>query len=134
MYPSTAQASKTELKKFGLLMAAMICLFFGLLIPLLWEASWPRWPWIAGVVLAAVALLYPPLLRPVYRLWGRIGLVLGWVNTRILLGLVFYLLFTPVGLIMRRFRDPMARHFDPDARSYRQRSQQPKAANLEKPF
>ena len=66
------------------------------------------------------ALVAPRVLGPVYRVWMAAGEALGWVNTRILLGLVFYGLITPMGLIMRLFgNDAMRRAYEPDVESYR---------------
>jgi hypothetical protein len=66
------------------------------------------------------ALLAPRTLVPVYRIWMTVGEALGWINTRILLGVVFYGLITPMGLIRRlRREDPMRRRHDPGAQSYR---------------
>jgi hypothetical protein len=72
-----------------------------------------QWVWITLLAIAAVLLLgaavAPSLLRPVYRAWMRLGEVLAWVNTRIILTLVFFLVVTPIGLVMRLFgRSPMA--------------------------
>lgn len=77
-----------------------------------WRGA-PRWLWITLLAIAAVLLLgaavAPSLLRPVYRAWMRLGEVLAWVNTRIILTLVFFLVVTPIGLVMRLFgRSPMA--------------------------
>jgi hypothetical protein len=48
------------------------------------------------------------------------GQALGWVNTRIILGVVFYGLLTPMGLAMRILgKDPLHRQFDPNSDSYR---------------
>jgi hypothetical protein len=48
------------------------------------------------------------------------GEVLGWINTRVLLCLIFYGLVTPMGIIMRRLgRDPMRRSFEPGVETYR---------------
>jgi hypothetical protein len=45
--------------------------------------------------------------------------VLGWVNTRILLSFVFFVLMAPVALLLRAFgRDPLARRRDPKSPSY----------------
>lgn len=41
------------------------------------------------------------LLSPAYRLWIRFGDALGWVNSRIILGALFYLVIAPIGLILR---------------------------------
>ena len=68
----------------------------------------------------ALALAWPRSLTQVYRLWMSIGEVLGWINTRLLLGGLFYLLFTPVGVWMRlRGKDPLRRTLAPEAESYR---------------
>jgi hypothetical protein len=49
-----------------------------------------------------------------------LGHALGWINSRILLSLVFYLVVTPIGFAIRLFgRDPMRRGFDREAPSYR---------------
>lgn len=42
--------------------------------------------------------------RAVYRAWMRFVFILGWINTRIILVILFYLILTPVGLLLRLFR------------------------------
>ena len=59
---------------------------------------------IASCVFLVTGLALPILLKPVYIIWMRLALVLGWINTRIILVILFYLFFTPVGLFMRLFR------------------------------
>jgi len=52
-----------------------------------------------------------------------------------LLSIVFYLIFLPIGLIMRLFgKDPMKRKFDKSTKTYRVKSKQPSVDHLEKPF
>ncbi|MDP3041954.1 MAG: SxtJ family membrane protein [Candidatus Omnitrophota bacterium] len=52
------------------------------------------------------------LLKYIYILWMRLAYILSWVNTRILLVIIFYLVFSPIGLFMRLFRiDPLERKF-----------------------
>ena len=49
----------------------------------------------------------------------KFAFVLGWINTRLILGIFFYLILTPVGLIMRLFgRDPLHRKLDRKATTY----------------
>lgn len=123
------------LRKFGLMMAGVIGLLFGLFFPWLLDRSIPTWPWIAGGLFAVPALLYPKALKPVYTLWMKIGGVLGWINTRIILGLLFYVIVFPMGLIMRLAgKDPMQRKLDKQTASYRIKSTQHPKENLEKPF
>jgi hypothetical protein len=57
-----------------------------------------------------VGLLLPPLARRFHILWMRLAVALGYINSRILLALMFYGVFTPYGLVMRLFgRDPLHR-------------------------
>ena len=57
-----------------------------------------------------VGLLLPPLARRFHILWMRLAVALGYINSRILLSLMFYGVFTPYGLVMRLFgRDPLHR-------------------------
>jgi hypothetical protein len=49
-----------------------------------------------------------------------VGHVLGWINTRIILGLVFYVVVTPMGIIRRMLgKDPMGRRTRPELDTYR---------------
>ena len=64
----------------------------------------------------------------------KIGHVLGWINTRIILGLVFFVMFAPIALLFRVFgRDPMVRRLD-DNPSYRKPSHHLPRDRIEKPF
>ena len=77
----------------------------------------------------------PAALRPVYTTWMKIGHGIGWVNTRIILGVLFYVIVLPMGLIMRLFgKDPMARKRDESASSYRIESVSEAKDRLEKPY
>ncbi len=108
MISEKINASDREVRKFGL-MFAVICLAVA-------AYSFYRegsvWPWFLGGAgaFALGGLIARPLLRPVFIGWMKFAFVLGWVNTRIILGLFFYGILTPVGLIMRTFgRDPLTR-------------------------
>jgi hypothetical protein len=123
------------LRRFALTTGAIVVLLFGGLLPWLLGAAWPLWPWIAGGALAAWGLVAPATLGPVYQGWMRFGLLLGRVTTPIVMGAVFFLVVTPVGLVMRALRrDPLARRFDAAATSYRVPSEEPRKDGLEHPF
>ncbi len=64
-----------------------------------------------AAALAGLALLAPGILRPVQKVWMAGADALGSFNTRVLLGLVYFLAMTPIGLVMRRVvgRDPLDR-------------------------
>lgn len=124
-----------DLRNFALIMGAMIGLFFGLLIPWIWDLAHRSWPWVVAGIFAVWGLILPVSLKPVFWIWMKIGHVLGWVNTRLLLSIVFYGLILPFGFFMRIFgKDPMSRAFDGKMQSYRVESEQPITQNLDKPF
>jgi Saxitoxin biosynthesis operon protein SxtJ len=88
---------------------------------MVWRHQSPRfWAVTLAVVLVLPALVAPSVLKPAYRAWMALAAVLAWINTRIILGLVFFLVVTPIGLVMRLLgRDPMRRQFDRAGESYR---------------
>lgn len=126
---------KRELRQFGFTIGVIVAVLFGGILPWLFDRAFPLWPWIVAGGLLAWALLLPKTLSPLYRAWMAIGHVLGWINTRIILGLIFYAMILPIGLIMRMFgRDPMRRRFDKSASSYRIQSINQPKEHLERPF
>ncbi|MFV1966342.1 MAG: SxtJ family membrane protein [Pirellulaceae bacterium] len=69
--------------------------------------------------MAALGLLVPRLIWPVYVVWMAAALPVGWLVSHAVMAAVFYLVITPIGFIMRVCgRDPMERRFDKDASSY----------------
>lgn len=123
------------LRKFGLTTGVIIVVLFGLFFPWFFDFERiPLWPWAIAGALWVPALLIPVILRPVYTTWMKIGHGLGWVNSRIILGILFYLLILPMGMIMRLFYDPMTRKKDEAASSYRKVSISEPKDRLEKPY
>ena len=129
------QLDRTGLRKFGLTTGGIIAVLFGLVLPWIFGRPLPGWPWIVFGVLAALALPVPNALGPIYRGWMRIGNVLGWINTRLILMLLFFVVLFPVGLVRRAFgSDPMRRKLDPNVGSYRVPSTKQPSKKLENPF
>ncbi|WP_462321131.1 SxtJ family membrane protein [Halochromatium sp.] len=129
------ELDRAGLRRFALTTAAIIILLFALLLPWLLETGWPIWPWPLAAVLALWGLIAPASLRPVYRGWMRFGLLLSRITTPLILGLVFFLLFVPVGWAMRLFgHDPMRRRLQSEAKSYRLPSQPISPESFERPY
>jgi hypothetical protein len=115
----TSQTAQADLRNFGLIVGGI----FGAigLWPVVIHGQSIR-PWALGLAAALMlpALLAPGVLRPAYRVWMALGAALGWINTRLVLGLIFYGLITPMALVFRLIgRDPMQRAFDPGVTTYR---------------
>jgi len=113
------QDETKQLRHFGLMVGGIFAAIG------VWPALWsgrPLRPWalVLAVALMVPAVVNPRLLRHVYRAWMAAGELLGWINTRILLGLLFFAVITPMGIVMRWLgRDPMQRAFDRRAETYR---------------
>ncbi|MDY7003957.1 MAG: SxtJ family membrane protein [Cyanobacteriota bacterium] len=127
---------KKGLREFGLIVGGVFGGLFGLLLPLL-HRHWPppAWPWIIATPLLVLAVVSPPTLAPVYKFWMRVGIFLSTIMTPLWMGLVFYLVVMPMGLIMRMFKkDPMERQLNTETSTYRVMSQLKTRESMERPF
>lgn len=79
------------------------------------------YPWLLALaaLTAAVTVLRAQWLEPLNRLWMRFGALLHRIVSPIVLGVIFFGIFTPVGIVMRLAgRDAMSRRFEPQKPSY----------------
>ena len=128
------ELDRKGLREFALVTSGVIVGLFGLLLPWLFNLGWPTWPWILAAILVTLGFVAPMALRPVYKLWMQFGLILSKITTPIIMGLVFFLVITPTGLIRKLLaKDPMARNFH-DGESYRVPREKIPAENMERPF
>jgi hypothetical protein len=104
-------------RAFGLTFAGVLVLV----------ALWPLWrgasvrPWALAVAggFLVVALARPALLAPLNRAWIRLGLALQQIVNPIVMGIIFYGVFTPMGVVMRwAGRDALRLRRDPRAATY----------------
>ena len=123
------------LRNFAWMFAAVVASLFGLILPLLFNLDWSLAPWVVGTVFFAWGLVAPNTLRSFYRLWMRFGFVMNAIVTRIILGVVFYIVILPYGIIYRLLRkDSMHRTWEHQLSSYRVKSRKMSARHMEKPF
>ena len=105
-------ASSSELRRFGLTVGGM----FVLLGCLSWWRGHVRPPvvmWTLGAALVVPGLVAPLALAPVRSVWMRFATLLGEVNSRIILGVLFFVVIAPVGFVLRKLvRDPLDRTLD----------------------
>ncbi len=129
------ELDKKGLREFGLIGGSIVAVLFGFLLPVIRNHSLSVIPWVIAGVLWVWAIVAPATLNLVYQIWMRIGLVLGWIQTRIILGVIFYAMVTPMGLMRRLLnRNPMMRRFDPNLPTYRQLSKLRTRESMERPF
>ncbi len=109
--------SRRAVRKFGIL----FCCLSAVISAFLLFKGRGGWPWFAGASLffLGTGLVGYPVLKPVYQAWMKFAFLLGWLNTRLILGVFFYLILTPIGLVLRLTgRDLLDRKIDPAARTY----------------
>ena len=121
-------AEGKQLRAFGLLVGGVFAAIA--LFPYIWRAENIRlWALAIGIILLVSALAFPGRLQLPYRVWMALGQALGWLNTRIILSVVFYGLFTPIGWARRYFgEDPLSRSFETGVETYR-RVRQPRPSS-----
>ncbi|HSP35792.1 MAG TPA: SxtJ family membrane protein [Thermoanaerobaculia bacterium] len=99
-----AAPPRKQLVTFGVTMA---CALAAVMLLRVWRRGMDEVA-IAAAIVAALfavsALVAPAALSSVYLVWMRFAEALGWLNTRILLIVIFYVVVTPIGLVMRLFR------------------------------
>ena len=133
--PMAHKSQKIKLREFGFVLAGGLSLIFAVIGPWLRNHPAPIWLWIVNSILVTFALLAPQTLAPIEKLWLRLGNVLGAINSRIILTLLFYGIFTPMGLIMRaRGIDPLKRKTNQQAKSYRLASKSRPGSHMLKPW
>lgn len=112
-----AKKSIRELRKFGITMAVPLALLSGLF----WWRDSAAWPYLLGLawLFLLMALIAPQMLSPIEWVWMKFAHYLGIAMTYVVLTLTFYLVVTPMGLLMRLLgKDPMERKFERNRKSY----------------
>ncbi len=98
-----------------------------------WRDSTYGYVWLGIGVSLFLARLVPPLFKFIFRQWVAFSVIIGYFISRILLTLIFFLVITPTGLLMKLFgKDPMDRKIDPQASTYWIEHEQPSDSTIER--
>ena len=96
------------LREFGFLIGFIFPFLIGWILPLFGGHSFRTWTLFISIPSIILAFTKPILLLYPYKAWMKLGHILGWLNSRIILGLVFLIVLLSVALIMRFFgHDPL---------------------------
>jgi len=94
--------TKKDLMKFGVSVGIVLLVISALLF---WnEKDSYLYFGTAGILLTILGIFYPASLRPINKVWMSFAIVLGWVMTRVILIILFYIVLTPIGIIAKIFR------------------------------
>jgi len=95
------KSAKKDLRNFGLTVGIAL----GLIGAVLWWLNKGAYPYFIGIgaLLIVAGLAIPVILKPLQKVWMTIAVVMGWIMARVILTLLFYLVFTLTGLVARLF-------------------------------
>ncbi|MFH1798492.1 MAG: SxtJ family membrane protein [Candidatus Omnitrophota bacterium] len=125
-----------DLRQFGIVLGVILAIFGGIHL-IKGHAAARVWFFSGSVAILLCAVFMPRFLKPVYICFTKIAKIIGWVNTRIILILVYYLILTPIGIVLRMIgKDPLTRKIDKNAETYWIKPQKtiPSRESLEKQF
>ena len=93
------KSEKSDLRKFGITIGLFLMILAGFLF---WRGreSFEIFL-ISGLVLLVLGLTIPVVLKPIYWIWMVLAVILGWIMTRVILTLLFYMVLTPIGVFGR---------------------------------
>ena len=125
--------SKKQLREFGFLIGFGFPIIIGWIIPAISGHIFRSWSLWVGCPSLILGILKPSLLFYPYKAWMKLGNALGWINSSIILGLVFILVLQPIAFIMNLFGyDPLRRKKNIED-SYREKNEH-RIINLTKIF
>jgi hypothetical protein len=128
--------NEKQLKKYGLMMAGVLSSFVALFLYKAWHTpAMALGVWV--LFFLTLGLFAPARLERIYQAWMKYAEVIGNFNFKLILGLLYFVIFTPVRRVASLFReDPLTRKTEPEKKSYwlncEPRSEDPK--RFEKQF
>ena len=95
------KSETSDLRGFGITVGIIIMVIAGLLF---WKGIQSfQIIFIVGIILSISGVMIPIILKPIFWIWMIFATIIGWIMTRVILSLLFYLILTPIGLILRMF-------------------------------
>ena len=112
--------TKKILREFGLLLGFIFPVLIGWIIPSIGGHPFRVWTMFIGVPALILGTFYPKLLKKPYFLWIKLGHYLGWINSRLILGIVFIIVLQPIALFMKIFGYDPLRKKSNNKKTYRE--------------
>ena len=95
------KSDKKELRKFAFSVGGVI-LIIGIVLLYFEKTSYLYFCSIGGIILL-LGLVVPKVLLPLQKAWMTFAIILGFIMTRVILSILFYIILTPIGLIAKIF-------------------------------
>ncbi len=124
-----------ELRKFGLTLGVIFGLGLGIFLPLYKNKPLNIAFCIVGSILFLLGIFSPKWLEFPHKLWMKLGHLLGAINARIILFIVYVFTIIPISIILHLFRkDILSLRFDKTLLSYRQQSDPSPNSSMDRLF
>jgi len=93
------KGTRENLRKFAITVTVVLAVIG---VVLLWKnRAGYQYLWLIAGLLIVCGWAVPAILKPLYFVWLAFAALLGWIMTRVILGILFYIIFTPIGVIGR---------------------------------
>ena len=93
------KSEKSDLRKFGITVGLFLIVIAGFLF---WRGKESfEILLVSGLVLCVLGFTMPVVLNPIYWVWMILATILGWIMTRVILSLLFYVVISPIGMFSR---------------------------------
>ena len=112
--------SKNKLREFSLLIALGFPIIVGFFMPLIFGHQFRVWTLWVSILTLITGFLKPLLLYYPYKFWMALGYILGFINSRLILGIIFIFMVQPLALIMKIFGYDPLRLKTNNQKSYRE--------------
>lgn len=125
-----------DLKQFGSVLAGILFIFSTINF-LKGRTFWYPWFFGFGVVCVFLVFAAPRYIKPIFIVFSKVGHAIGWLNTRVILALIYYIFITPIAVSMKIFnKDPLSRKVNKTELTYwtRRAITKPTRERLEKQF
>ena len=93
--------TKKTLREFGFILGFGLPLIIGWLIPTLFGHPPRIWTLYIGFPILILSVSFPEFLELPYKIWMKIGFLLGWFNSKLILGAIFIFILLPISIIMK---------------------------------
>lgn len=110
-------SSKKELRKFGLSVGTVLLIIS--LFLFYFEKPAAMWFFFPADLLIFFGFVLPQVLLPLHKIWMTLAVILGFIMSRVILTILFYIIITPLSLLAKLFgKDFLDRKIEPTRKSY----------------
>ena len=110
---------KKQIRTFGIGLGVILCIFASIFLYKHGLTTAPKVLYCIAPVIFLLSFLSPGILKPIYITFSFLAHCIGWVMSKLILGIQYYILFTPIALFFRIIRkDLLDRNFETGKTSY----------------